>query len=175
MTCEYITDKEGYIEYLVNFSKVTSIGKQYRKKFYLGFTCIYILIWMAIFYYVISNAQVPTPYFIMSLIIYVIAVFNMWYFDIHEAGAKRRAYKDIDMQRVILHKKIKITFNIEDLFVKQDQETVVYKIKNVLGFSETNRYIILYISEVKAYVLPKIQIKDEIKKYLEVNLKRIEE
>lgn len=175
MKLEYVTDERGYLEYLINFTKVTSIGKEQRKRFYIGFSFIYLLIWVAIFVYVIYQNHIPTPYFIMSLVIYAVLMFNMIHFDVHESGAKRRALKDISTKRVILNQKIKMSFEKDRFEVAQGKEETSYKVKNILGMSETEHYIVIYVSEIKAYVLPKNLVTDEIFAYIEKTFERIED
>lgn len=174
MRIEYTTDEQGYIEYLVNFSQVTSIGKGNRKRYYIGFSFIYFLIWIAIFYYVVVNGQIPVPYFYMSIIIYIIAFFNMKYLDVHSIGAKKRAIRDIASRRIILNEKIRIEFSEESILTTQATNTVQYKVKNILGYTKTDNYIVLYITEIKAFVMPKTKVSSELSEYLETMISRIE-
>ena len=174
MNIDFITDKQGYIEYLINFTKATKAGKNYRKRFYTGFSFIYILIWIAIFVYVIYQNQIPTPYFIMSIIIYGILLFNMKYFDVHTLGAKRRALKDISSGRVVLGTHIFMTFTDNQVVVRDGNETVQYKTKNINGYSITTNYYVLYIHDFKAYVLPKNILDEKLIHYFEKSFTRTE-
>jgi len=154
MTVNFTTSEEGYIAYLKNFSRVTTIGQNARKRFYLGFSFIYLLLWIAIFYYVIVNGQIPTPYFFMSIIIFVVLNIYMRYIDIHTLGAVRRAQKDIMSNTVQLNKKITIDIESEHINVLDDNESTRFKTKNVQGISFEDDFVIIYVTETKSYVLP---------------------
>lgn len=173
MEIKYLTSPQGYIEYLENFSQVTKIGRNNRKRFYIGFTFIYLIVCIAMFVFVIFKNQSPIPYLIMFMIIYLVINIYMRYIDIVTIGARRKANKDIKNNLIQFDQLITIAMKDDHVVIQVKKREHKFFYNRIVGYSETANFVILYVTEIEAYVIPKKKCSEDFMLYIQTKITKI--
>jgi|GEM_PF-5829300 len=163
MEFSYDLTPEAYIEYAQNFSKKTPAGKQGRKRFYIGFSFLYLILATAFLIYLMYyQLELFAPTFIMAFITYAILMVAMNYTDVVGLGHVRKARIIVKEQKKLIHNTIVI--DGDKYTLNSDGKTQDFSVKKCTGISETANHVIIYDNPNSGVCIPKKVIK---KKQLE--------
>jgi uncharacterized membrane protein YhdT len=129
-------------------------GKSARRRFYIGFSLMYLVVWVALFYYVLIKGLTPVPFFTMFMVVYVVMVLYMIYVDVYSLSIVRRSKRMLEEDNTTFGEKYSLSVNINTLILKWRNNVEEYNVNDVLGFKENSMFITVFFNENKGISFP---------------------
>ena len=158
------SSSEGYLNFLVERSLHLASGKRGRKRFYIGFSMFYIIVWIAVFYYILMNGFLPNPFFYMFIVLYIVLMAYMKYVDIYSISISRKGIKDLIRHGNELNNDYSIEIENGRVLLKCEGNLETHSIDECVGYSENNEYITLFFNENSGISIPLNLEKNIVKK-----------